>query len=184
MKSKKIKILILTFLSLIVFNPVAFGDWVPVDKYDLSYPIFISGTKIKGVSNITEPQAQKGEYLEVVAGGVILIKRGAAFFLKVKVIKKPQVGLYFKIEYPNPIDPSNSWVNDAVYDPSGDIYIFSSPDVVPGLAGYGDYLLKISVYESRESEVPLEVIKQKVRSYVDTRTNQILIFKKVLSTIY
>ena len=178
------KTLIFFVLSLILSN-VTQGDaanWASIENYNLKYPFYISGTYVKG-SNLVEPAPVRGKYLEVDVGGVVIIKKGAGFFLKIHIIKTPNSLLYFKIEYPNPLDASQPFINGMEYNPDGNVYIFSSPSVIKGLAGYGDYVIKIYVYDNKEAKNPIEILEQTVRSYVDTRENEILIFTKVLSTV-
>lgn len=156
-------------------------NWVAVEDYELDYPLQIAGTYQKRLSNITEPKPVKSKYLEVIAGGVVLIDRGAGFFLRLKWMGDPIKGAYFKIEYPNPKDPSNPLVNDFLNERGLTQFAFSSPDVVEGLKGYSDYGITVYVFETKDAAEPMDVLKQNVRSYVDTQ-GKTLIFKKVLTT--
>ncbi len=169
-------------LTMLFCNPGWAANWVSVKDYNLDYPLMIAGTYQKKMSNVTEPRPVESKYLQVIAGGVVLIDNGAGLFLRVRWIGEPIKNTYFKIEYPNPKDPSQPLVNDFFNETGLTEYNFSSPDVIGGLVGYRDYFITVYVYENKESKEPMDVLKQKVRSYVDTR-GEVLIFKKVLKTV-
>jgi len=151
--------------------------WLPLGKR-VRYPLYIKGTYSEG-SNVTEPRPQESEYLKVRYGGIILVKQGAGFYLSTLVKKTPEKTLYIKIEYENPKDESNPLVNDMVFTPDYGGFNFSSPDVVRDIVGYHDYLITISIYENKNSDSPIDVLKQKVRAYVDTQTPEPLIFYRM-----
>ena len=174
------KTIFVTILFFCFTSSVFAANWVPVKNYRLHYPTYISGTYLKGKSNITEPKPTKSEYLEVLAGGAVLIERGAGLFLNVKLRKKPSTKLYFKIEYPNPMNPSKPLINDMDFEEDMEECHFSSPEVIWGLKGYNDYVIKVSVYENKAANEPIEILEQHVRSYVDTQNQEVLIFKKLL----
>jgi hypothetical protein len=179
------KIIVSAMVFILGSASLAFADnWVSVSKYKFDYPVMISGTLQKGQSNVTEPKPVKSEYLQVVAGGAVLIDRGAGLFLRVDLIKKPETKIYFKIEYPNPADPKNPLINDMEYDPKMEGMHFSSPDVIWGLKGYESYPIKVTIYESKGSDKIIDTLTQNVRTYIDTQSpDDVLIFKKVLGNV-
>lgn len=173
----------LLIVLVLTAQTVIAASWVPVKKYRLDYPVKISGTLLKGKSNMTEPQPVSSKYLEVVAAGAVLIERGSGLFIYLKFVEKPTEGLYFKIVYPNPKDPDNPLINDYEYKDGIEELNLSSPDVIWGLKGYQTYKIKIYVYEYKGAAEPIDVLEQNVRSYVDTQESDVLIFKNILSTI-
>ena len=173
---------ILTFIFLLSFNASAHAaTWVPVKNYRFEYPVQISGTYRQG-SNVTEPKPVKSKYLEVITGGAVLIERGAGLFLRAKPTPDAPKNLYYTIEYPNPADPSHPLVNDFL-DESYAEFSFSSPDIIKGLWGYYTYEITVKIFAKKESAEPMDVLKQNVRSYVDTQ-GETLIFRKVLGTFH
>ena len=176
------------FLVLIFFISGRVADagdeeWIPLKDLRVSYPQYIVGTNQKGKSNITEPRPVTSQYLDVDAGGIILVKQGAGFFLKVSLIRQLPAKAHFKIEYPNPKDSQHPLVNEMEHDPNLGGYLFASPDVVWGLKGYGTYEIKVYVYAHRGDTEPIDVLKQNILRYADTQTLEVLIFKNVLKTL-
>ncbi len=174
-------VLVVCFLFLNIGIGFA-SDWVPIKHRNIEYPLHISGVYSKG-HNVTEPRVQEGKYFKVESAGIIVLKRGGAFFLNVRIADRPKTKYYITIKYPNPEFPENPFVNDVPFSPIHDYLKLSSPDVINGLSGYGDYDVIISVYKDEESMELIDTVTQTIRSYADTRGKEILIFKKVLSTI-
>jgi hypothetical protein len=180
---KKIIIFIALASCTLLSSSAEPSNWVAAKRHIKSYPIYVSGVNIAGASNVTEPRPKKSSYLETLAGGIILIERGAGFFLNVKILKEPESKLYFKIEYPNPANPSKPLINDIEYEEGMVALHLSSPDVIWGLKGYARYTIKVSVFSKKSDSEPIETLTQSVRSYVDTQDNEILIFKRTLQTL-
>ena len=157
-------------------------NWVPATQVPIKYPVFISGVHTYG-SDVTEPRLVKGQYLKVNSAGILVIPEGAGFFVNAELIQKPVSKLYFQIEYPNPADLSHPLLQKAYYEEGVREYRFGSPDVIWALAGYRNYTIKISVYEDETATQPLEVLKQRVRSYVDTLGGNVLIYRDAVEMI-
>ncbi len=174
------RIIFIIFFSFYFSSSVFAANWVPVKDYGLHYPTYLSGTYLKGLSNITEPKPIESENFEVLAGGTVIIEQGAGFFLNVKLRKRPNTKLYFKIEYPNPNNPNKPLINDMEFQEGMKECHFSSPEVIWGLKGYSDYTIKVDIFENKTAVKPIETLNQNVRSYVDTQTRDVLIFRKLL----
>lgn len=140
-------------------------------------PTFVFGTFQKG-SNVTEPKPQKSKYLETVRGGIVVVDDNAAFYLFTKVILQPDKELYVTVEYENPLGGA-PFTNDMIFKPDAEALQFSAPDFVRGLKNYADYEITVRIFESKESSSPIDTLKQKVRSYVDTRGDKAKLFKRL-----
>jgi hypothetical protein len=140
-------------------------------------PLLISGTHLKG-TDFTEPRPKRSQFLETVDGGIAIIGEKAGFYLFTKVIKKPVKELYVVAEYQNPSGGGPLW-NKGLFKPTSEELRFGSPDFVKGLRIYSNYTITIKIFESRALGKPIDVLKQTIRSYVDTRGPKVLMHKEV-----
>lgn len=51
----------------------------------------------------------------------------------------------------------------------GDWRISHSPEFVKGLKSYADYEITVKIFDSRGAKEPIDMLKQTIRCYVDTR---------------
>jgi hypothetical protein len=97
--------------------------------------------------------------------------------LRATAAESPPAKYLIRLEYENPKDKSKPFTNDMEFPPEAKEFEFSSPDVITGLRMYEDYSIKVSVFENRESKEPLDSFTQRVRAYVDTRGDEVKLFK-------
>ena len=143
-------------------------------------PKLIAGVFSRG-HNITEPKPQKSRFLETIQGGVVVLDEIAGFFLTVRVTESPGESMYIRAEYEDPLGgPSKT--NDQEFNPADKGFAFSSPAHVPGLKNYQDYMVTVSVYRHKSDAEPIDVLRQKIRSYVDTTGSEIKVFSRIRST--
>jgi hypothetical protein len=128
--------------------------------------------------NITEPRPQKSRFLQTTQGGVVVLGQKAGFFLTVKTNEHPKSALYIRVEYEDPRGGIPAW-NDMEFSPNAGGFNFSSPGFVEGLKIYSDYEIKVSIFERSGDPKPIDVLRQKVRSYVDTRGTELKVFSKL-----
>ena len=143
----------------------------PIGQPALVFGVYESG------HNVTEPKPQSSEYLQVETGGVVVMEQGAGLFLKTRVIKKPAYEYYITVEYENPVGAP--LLNDAPFKTGATNLNFSVPSVQSGLKSYADYKIVVRIWEKKDSEKPIDVLTQTVRSYVDTTGPKPLIFDKL-----
>jgi hypothetical protein len=135
------------------------------------------GTYSKG-HNITEPRPASSRYFQTTEGGVVVIGNKAGFYLYVKMREQPQMPLYVRIEYENPEGGSPA-SNDMDIAPGHEAFGFSSPDFVKGLKIYSEYKIVVKAFISREAHEPIDVLCQTVRSYVDSRQEELKVFRRL-----
>ena len=140
-------------------------------------PKLVIGTYQKG-NNLTEPRPKKSEYLETMHGGIVLIGDQAGFYLLTKVIKHPDREFYVRVEYEDPAG-GEPLMNDMRFVPTAEELHFSAPHGVKGLKSYGDYQIVVKVFDSKGSKEPLDILKQTIRSYVDTRGTKPKLFSRL-----
>jgi hypothetical protein len=140
-------------------------------------PVLVIGTYQKG-NNVTEPRPKKSEYFETLHGGILVVGDDAGYYLFTKVIKKPVRDLYIVVEYENP-SGGKPFTNDMDFKTTAEELHFSSPEFVKGLKSYSDYDVTVRVFESRVTNVPIDMLKQTIRCYVDTRGPRVKMFKRL-----
>lgn len=138
-------------------------------------PAFVTGTYTPG-SNLTEPRPRESKFLKTEHAGFVVLEKGAAYYLHARVIQPRSSPIYIRVEYENPRDNGQPFVNDMELPPSRTSLTFSSPDVVSGIRNYGSYTIRATIYENRKSTTPIDTLVQPVRAYVDTTTSEVRVF--------
>lgn len=149
-------------------------EFTPSSKNTLISGVYKSG------SNMTEPRPVESKYLKVNTGGVVIIRAGAGLFLNVAVKEKPTKDLYLVIEYENPQDPNAPLVNDQVFFKNAEKFVFSSPSTIRGLKSFGDYKITVKIYDSKQKKELLDTLTQKVRSYANTTTDKVFVYRDIV----
>ncbi|MGI8497335.1 MAG: hypothetical protein ACR2OG_07125 [Gemmatimonadaceae bacterium] len=139
--------------------------------------LLVSGTYQKG-SNITEPRPKKSEFLQTLQGGIAVIGDKAGYYLFTRVIKKPDKDLYIRIEFEDPAG-GPPLTDDTIFRRDAEEFHFSTPQFVKGLRNYSDYMITVNVFESRGAGKPIDILRQTVRSYVDTRGSKAKMFNRL-----
>ncbi len=116
--------------------------------------------------------------LETETGGVVIMPGGAGLFLNTRVIKHPNSELYVTVEYENP-QGGAPLTNDMLFTPEVKELHFSVPVFQKGLKSYTDYVITVRVWKKKGSDRPIDILVQKVRSYVDTTGPSSLMFDKL-----
>jgi hypothetical protein len=137
----------------------------------------VRGTRTAG-SNITEPSPRSSRYLETQHGGFAVVGEKVGPYLQVKVRESPAKPLFIRIHYQT-ADKNRSLTNTAPFLPRSGGFIFSSPEHIPGIRIYRDYLIRVEIFESSDSSQPVDTLIQPVRSYVDTTGDTVKLFNNV-----
>ncbi len=149
---------------------------VPEKQIGSEKPFTYSGIWQQG-HDLTEPRPKKSDLLAVRDGGVVIMPKGAGYYLTVSLKEPHDQPLYFKITWPNPLDKHMPMVNDLTL-PSGDTQMnFSAPEYVKGLRIYKTYTIKVEVFDNPQHfGRPLDTLSQKLRSYVDSTGTYIKVY--------
>ncbi len=127
----------------------------------------IPGTYLSG-SNLTEPRPTESAMLRLVSAGTVVLENGAGLYAVLE-FKAPRTREYYvRSTWPDPLDPEQPIVNGAVVPIELSEFGLSSPRVISGLEIYKNYKIEIAVFESEDAIEPVDVLEQKLRSYVDT----------------
>jgi len=132
---------------------------------------FISGVQLKG-SDITDPNPKESKYLKTFTGG-FGIQNQDAYYRFIISIKEPfSRPMFVKVEFKNPIDKKTPIIYEVEIPVDHKTLTFTHGPV-KGLKIYKTYLVKVFLYEVDNKKDPVDILKQKVRSYVDTTTDTI-----------
>ena len=179
MQNIKISLLLILFASVVCAPAVLARDYEKVDPPQ-SRALYLSGVYKRG-HDLTEPRAKSGEYLKTDDAGVLVFYPGAAFYWRILPLKPIPDGYIIRTTWPNPASPDQPLINtlDAEVDEATyKEYIFmpTSPDFIDGLERHGIYEFKAELLTSEESDEPVEVLIQKVRSYVITKDGEVWVY--------
>jgi hypothetical protein len=137
-------------------------------------PVFLLGTWLKG-ADTTLPRPVTSKYFKTYRGGFRLTAEGAYYLLHADVIRDREKPLYVVVEFENPLDPQHPTRYDGPLGPK-DRSINPSHGPVHGLRIYESYWVKATLYESKDSATPIDVFTQNIRSLVDTRGEQPVVY--------
>ena len=137
----------------------------------------VRGTRTAG-SNITEPSPRSSRYLETQHGGFAVVGKKVGPYLQVKVREAPANPLFIRVHYQT-ADKSRSLTNTAEFQPRSGGFIFSSPEHIPGIRIYQNYLIRVEIFEFPGSSQAIDTLTQPVRSYVDTTGDAVKLFNNV-----
>lgn len=157
-KINKLVIVITVFLSAMLFN-----------NEKVLGQTFIAGVQIEG-SDITEPNPEKSKYLETFSGGFMVGGNDAYYKFLVEIINPFDRPMFVKVEFFNPLDKKHP-IEYKSELPVKHKTLTLTHGPVKGLRIYRNYWVRVSLYEIENKDEPIDILKQNVRSYVDTTTD-------------
>ena len=129
-------------------------------------PPLVSGVWRKG-HNITEPRPKSSKFMKVLEGGFLVIPAAAAYRLEIDVSPDLPTPYFMQAVFENPADPDRPFVEETVISkPQKILTLTHGP--VKGLRISGDYRIVVKVFPRKGAGEPIDVLEQKVRSYVDS----------------
>ena len=162
-------------VTLLVF--LMFGCASKPTPFYAKKPVFLIGTYQEG-NNVTEPRPEKSRYLRTNSAGFQLIQSFAAYKVFIAVIRKPKKRYYAKVILQNPLDPNAPFVYEHYIDPDTPSTTLTHGPV-KGLQIYKDYTVELILYEDKNRTKEIDRLTQKIRCYVDTTSNQLLLYDRV-----
>lgn len=129
-------------------------------------PPLVSGVWHKG-HNITEPRLKSSNFMKTLEGGFLVLPTAAAYRLEVEVSAKLSTPYFMQAVFENPADPDKPFVEETVISkPQKILTLTHGP--VKGLRISGDYRITVKIFPRKGAAEPIDVLEQKVRSYVDS----------------
>jgi hypothetical protein len=128
---------------------------------------FVSGVWQKG-HNITEPRPKSSEFVKTLDGGFFFVPIGAAYRVEIEVSPELAAPYFMQAVLENPEDRNKPFIEERVISkPEKHFTLAHGP--IKGLRIYRDYRVQVKIFRRKGDSEPLDVLEQKVRSYVDTR---------------
>jgi hypothetical protein len=129
-------------------------------------PPLVSGVWHKG-HNITEPRLKSSKLMKALEGGFLLVPTAAAYRLEIEVSPSLSTPYFVQAVFENPADRRKPFVEEtSVSQPAKVLTLTHGP--VRGLRISGDYRITVKIFRRKGDAAALDVLEQKVRSYVDT----------------
>lgn len=129
-------------------------------------PPLVSGVWRKG-HNITEPRPKSSNLMKVLEGSFLVLPTVAAYRLQIEVSPKLSTPYFMQALFENPLDRSKPFTEETVVSPP-DTIVTLTHGPVKGLRISGDYRITVKIFRNKGDAEPIDVLEQKVRSYVDT----------------
>jgi hypothetical protein len=134
-------------------------------------PPLVSGVWRKG-HNITEPRPKSSIFMKVLEGGFLVLPTAAAYRLEIEVSPKLSTPYFMQALFENPLDRSKPFTEETVVSqPDRNVTLTHGP--VKGLRISGDYRITVKIFRHKGDAEPMDVLEQKVRSYVDSKGSAI-----------
>lgn len=144
-----------------------------LNAFYLEAETYVSGTYQPG-HNITEPRPQKSKFLKTYTAGFAVSEQGARYALLIDAFTKRKKDYLIKAEYEDP-HHKNPIIQEGKL-PHKDKSISLGTDFIKGLEIKKDYVVKVYLIDIDTHEV-VDTLTQKVRSYVDTTGDKVIIIR-------
>jgi hypothetical protein len=130
-------------------------------------PPLVSGVWRKG-HNITEPRPKSSTFMKVLEGGFLVLPTAAVYRLQIEISPNLSTPYFMQALFENPLDRSKPFTEQTVVSrPDNNVTLTHGP--VKGLRISGDYRITVKIFRHKGDAEPIDVLEQKVRSYVDTK---------------
>lgn len=127
---------------------------------------FIAGTYQQG-SHVSEPNPAKSQYMKTKMGGFAVTETQAQYIVYVELTKAFDHPVHMKTEFENPLDKNHPLVEEADIK-AGEQLLSLASGAVRGLRVDHSYSVKISLYQFSDRKNPIDVLKQNIKSYIDS----------------
>jgi hypothetical protein len=135
-------------------------------RTEAAEPPLVSGVWQKG-HNITEPRPKSSKFMKVLQGGFLVLPTAAAYRLEIEVAAELSTPYFMRALFENPADPAEPFLEETVVSQRQKILTLTHGPV-KGLRISGDYRITIKIFRQKGDSEPIDVLEQKVRSYVDS----------------
>lgn len=129
-------------------------------------PPLVSGVWHKG-HNITKPRLKSSKFMKTLEGGFLVLPSAAAYRLEIEISLSLSTPYFMRAVFENPAERGKPFVEEAVISEAQKVLTLTHGPV-RALRISGDYLITVSIFRGKGDAEPIDVLEQRVRSYVDT----------------
>jgi hypothetical protein len=129
-------------------------------------PPLVSGTWHKG-HNITEPRPKSSKLMKVLEAGFLVLPTAAAYRVEIEVSSDLSTPYFMQALFENPVDGRKPFAEQTVVAEAQKVFTLTHGPV-KGLRISGDYRITVKIFRHKGDAEPIDVLEQKVRSYVDS----------------
>lgn len=139
---------------------------------------FISGTHQEG-HDATEPRPAQSRYFKTEIAGFAIADGVAGYQVFIDVITPPSQRIYTRAILENPENPEAPIVYEHYIDPETPSTAMRHLPV-KGLKIYKNYRIELVAYADEARTQEIDRLTQKIRSYLDTTGNEILLYRGLI----
>lgn len=137
-------------------------------------PLFVNGVHPADEGG-EESAPQKSRFFEAESGGIVVEQHRVGFYLQLRVREAPTQELLLHVECENPVDEEQPFATHDRFQADSSGFLFRSPTFFTGIQAEKLYTIKVSVFSDPSQTDPMDVLIQKVRSYINTTGGNVLI---------
>lgn len=143
--------------------------------------VLVSGVWFEGAT-LTDPRPAKSKYFKIYQGGFKTSRRGARYWLLADIIQEMPNDLWALVECENPIEHDKPFVEEGLVKAGAKSFYYDGSGPILGLKMFTTYRVKVTLYDSKDKKEMLDQFTQKIKAYVDTIGDTVLIAKGMTET--
>lgn len=140
--------------------------------------MMVSGVWFEGAT-VVDPRPVTSKYFRVFQGGFKTSRRGARYWLLTDIIKEVPNDLWVEVKCENPMDSRKPIVEGGPVKAGAKSFYYDGTGHLLGLKMFETYRVKVVLYDSNDKKEVLDQFTQKIKSYVDTQSDKVLIAKSL-----
>lgn len=138
--------------------------------------VLVLGVWFEG-STIVDPRPAKSKYFKVYEGGFKTSQHGARCWLLADIIQEVPTDLWAVVESENPIERDKPFIDEGLVKVGAKSFYYDGTRYVWGLKMFTTYWVKVTLYDFKDKKETLDQFTQKIKVYVDTTRDTVLIAK-------
>jgi hypothetical protein len=136
--------------------------------------VLVSGIRSEKDQFLFDPKPRTSEYLKTYQGGFYVSKYGARYYCLWDIVKERHKSLYVRMELENPLNEKEPIIQEGVIElEAHSLNVAYGP--IEGLKMYGNYRIKVYLYDDEAKENLVDQLTQEIKSYVDTRDKKMVV---------
>jgi hypothetical protein len=129
-------------------------------------PPLVGGIWHKG-HNVTEPRPKSSKLMKVLEAGFLVLPTAAAYRVEIEVSSDLSTPYFIQAVFENPVDGRKPFAEQTAISEAQKVLTLTHGPV-KGLRISRDYRITVKLFRHKGDVEPIDVLEQKIRSYVDS----------------